>query len=66
MPGARGAIAETLATARAQLLDHDIRTLPVLDLNDPAKIVAWMLANGARFEYAEYAPTAPNNQENLL
>ena len=37
--------------------------LPVLDLNDPAKIVEWMLANGARFEYA---PTATPNQENPL
>ena len=54
-----------IATDDASCLPRDC-TLPVLDLNDPAKIVQWMLANGARFEYAEYAPTAPNNQENLL
>ena len=35
--------------------------LPVLDLNNPAKMVEWMLAHGVRFEYS---PPATHNLEN--
>ncbi|MBF5003323.1 molybdopterin-guanine dinucleotide biosynthesis protein B [Diaphorobacter caeni] len=51
-----------VATDDASCLPADC-ALPVLDLNDPVKIVEWMLANGARFEYE---PPATNHQENPL
>ncbi|QIL78749.1 molybdopterin-guanine dinucleotide biosynthesis protein B [Diaphorobacter sp. HDW4A] len=53
---------QAIATDDANCLPDDC-TLPVLDLNDPANIVEWMLANGARFEYV---PPATNHQENRL